>query len=372
MRRTTYLTDEPVRLGPLLFLRSVSRILASPPLWLVPTGLLLLLALPIGLSWRAFFREATAHRYHPDRVVAEGEEAAQRTLEPFLWDDLVVARTVTFERDHREGLDELGRATAQGGAVLAVLALLVGMFSAGGWLQVILQRTRGHSVRRFFLGGARYFFRFLRLFVLSLALFAAWQWLIYGPLWDELVLGRWRGIPASDWKDLATLPSERAALALRWLRDGVHALGFGLILAWGTFTRTRMALLDASSVLVTGFLTGFSMLRHPLKTLSPLVSLFGLELLLVGYAGGRFTTWLEEGLAVRPSMGLVAAMALVGALALMVREILRGARYHSAVKVSQSIVRPPKRRPDPWRSFGPPGGPQYPVDGDDGSEYVAM
>lgn len=372
MQRRTYLTDEPVRLGPILFLRSVRRILAGPPIWLLPTALLLLLALPVGMAWRAFFRDATAQRYYPDRVVdAEEEAPAQDALDHFLWDDLVYSLSPSFTTDHAEGLAELERSTAQGGAALGVLAMLLGVFSAGGWLQVILQRAHGRTLRRFFLGGARYFFRFLRLFLLHLVLYAVWRWLVYGPLWDEYVLGRWQGIPESDWARLETLPSERAALILNWTRDGVHALGFALILVWGTYTRTRMALLDGTSALKAGFLTAGAMLWHPLKTLGPMLSLFGLEILVVGIGLGRFSVWLEEGLSVKPSLGLVGAMGLVGVFALAVREILRGARYHSAVKVSQAIVRRPAKGPDPWRSIGGPGGPQYPVD-DLGDEYVAM
>lgn len=372
MSTRTYLSDEPVRLGPLLFLRSVRRVLAGPPVWLLTSGLLLLLALPIGLSWHAFFADATAHRYWPDRVLAEGEGPADEALTPFLWDELVYSLTPSFRQDHGESIAELRRATAQSGAVLAALALLVGIFAAGGWLQVLLERTRGRALRRFFLGGARYFFRFTRLFLLSVVLLAAWQWLVYGPLWDEWVLGRWMGVPAGDRGSLETLASELDAVRLGWLRDGTHALGFALVLAWGTLARTRMALLDGTSALKAGVLTAALIVRHPIKTLGPLTSIFGLEFLLVAFACGRFSRWLEEGLLERPSVGLVIAMGLVGALALMIREVMRGARYHSTMKVSQAIVRPPARATDPWRSIGGPGGPQYPVGDGADEEYVAM
>ena len=57
-------------------------------------------------------------------------------------------------------------------------------------------------------------------------------------------------------------------------------------------------------------------------------------------------------------------------MALAVREIVRGARYHSAVKVTQTIPLPPTG-PDPWASIGGPGGPQYPVV-TDGESYAPM
>lgn len=381
MKTRTYLSDEPIQLGPLLFLRSVQRVLTGPPVWLLTTGLLLLIALPVGLSWHAFFEDTTANRYWPDGVQAEGEQQAEDGLAPFLWDELVYSLTPTFRQDHARGLDELNRSTEQSGAVLAVLALLIGIFAAGGWLQVLFERTRGRALRRFFLGGARYFFRFTRLFVLSVLLLGAWDWVFNGSLgslgdggsvWDRWVLGNWKGIPAADYDSLETLDSERTVVVLGWLRDGLHALGFALILAWGTLTRTRMALLDASSAVKAGFLTAALILRHPVKTLGPLVSLLGLEFLLVSIACGAFMGWLEEGLLDRPSVGLVVAMGLVGALALMIREVMRGASYHATMKVSQAIVRPPRRGDDPWRTIGGPGGPQYPVEDVDGSQYVAM
>ncbi len=43
-----FLQDEPLRTGPLLFLRSINRVLGRAPLWLLPTLLLPALALPAG------------------------------------------------------------------------------------------------------------------------------------------------------------------------------------------------------------------------------------------------------------------------------------------------------------------------------------
>jgi len=45
--------------------------------------------------------------------------------------------------------------------------------------------------------------------------------------------------------------------------------------------------------------------------------------------------------------------------------IVRGSRYHAAVQVSREVVRP-IARPDPWKeSVGGPGGPRYPIGGDE-------
>lgn len=361
-----YLTDEPVPTGPLLFLRSIRKVAERPPLWLVTWSLIALTALPVGVVWNTWFRGAVAHRYQPD--------AASDAVDAFAWDDIAYSLSASFTHDHSEGLSNLNSTTAHLGAVLAFVALLLGVFAAGGWLQVILERTHGHSLRRFFLGGARYFWRFLRVFLFSVVLFALWQRLIYGDLWDEYILGGLFGVPASDWSDLENLSSEYEMRRLEWLRDGSHAIGFALVLAWGTFTRTRMAMLDGTSALKAGFLTGFDLLFHPIKTLRPLLSIFLVEFLLVTLLLGAVTRGFEGVLEESPSQAVVVSMLVVGLLGLMVREILRGARYHASVKVSQEIVRRPAQQPDPWRAIGGPGGPQYPVgDGaNDGETYLSL
>jgi hypothetical protein len=61
----------------------------------------------------------------------------------------------------------------------------------------------------------------------------------------------------------------------------------------------------------------------------------------------------------------IAFLFALGQVALLWRVILRGARYHAAAAVSRAVVRP-IARPDPWRaSIGGPGGPRYPLDGEE-------
>ncbi len=47
---------------------------------------------------------------------------------------------------------------------------------------------------------------------------------------------------------------------------------------------------------------------------------------------------------------------------------MRGAKYVTAVEITRTLVRP-VTPPDPWHTIGGPGGPQYPVDSDDGERY---
>ena len=376
-----FLHDEPMRTGPLLFLRSIRRVVGRAPLWLLPALLLPILALPVGLAWHAFLGDAVGNRYQSEGIESGSEDPAAVSLDPsfplsmpagsFHWDDLVYSLTPSFRHDHREGLRALDNEVAQLGSALALLAMLAGVFLAGGWLQVMLERTHGRTLRRFCMGGGRYFMRFLRVLVMLLVLLAAWRWLIYGPLWDEHVLHGQFGVPLGDRK-LETLDSELTQKWLIWLQAGVHFVGFALLLAWATYVRTRLAMHDGRSALKAGLLSAWTLIRHPLRTLTPLGLLWLTEVLVVSLALGAFVQWLEQGLLERPSAGLVGAMALASFLGLAVREVLRGARYHSAVKVSQTIVRRPKKQQeDPWQSIGGPGGPQYPV-GDEGGSYVPM
>ena len=58
-------------------------------------------------------------------------------------------------------------------------------------------------------------------------------------------------------------------------------------------------------------------------------------------------------------------MLIVVQFTAMLRAVVRGAHIHAAVQVSRHVIEPPSR-PDPWRNrVGGPGGPQYPIGGDD-------
>lgn len=336
--------------GP-VFSRSLFSAMGRVPIWLVVWLVLLVLSLAIARPWHSFFEQAVGQRYAPGEVSGFLDEV--------------------FRFDHRAALSSLNSATAQTGAVLVFVAMLLGVFAAGGWLQVLLERTRGQSLRRFLFGGARYFWRFLRLLVWTLVLLALFGWLIYGPPLQSLVLGGWLGVEESDWGKLETLDSEGTVFAIRAGQDALYLLFFGLIMCWGDYTRTRLALQDTYSAVWGGLMTFFTMLRHPIKTLRPLVILFLIELLVI-VSLGAIMNWLEQGFVVEEGAAPAGAMRVwvvfgVSQAILMWRCVIRGARYHATAIVSQEIVRP-LSRPDPWReSIGGPGGPRYPLE--EGDEY---
>lgn len=318
--------------------------LGRPPVWGLVTAIELLLALAPALIYHAWLSSALEHRYEPGTTAS-------------LLD-------ATFRFDQREGLGAASRAMGVGGAVLAAFAMLVGCFCAGGWLQVFLERTRGESLRRFFHGGARYFWRFFRLLLLTLVLAAGLYWITTGWPWNRLVLQGLMGVPARDVGALETLADESTVFALRRTQEALHLASLGLLFAWGDYTRTRLALHDTSSVVWAGLCTVWTIVRHPVKTLRPLLGLFLAELAVVVVLGW-FAHSVELDVVRGPSAVGVLVLVATATVALAWRVVTRGARYHAAVRVSREIV-VPIARPDPWKeSVGGPGGPRYPIGGDE-------
>ena len=321
------------------FLKALQRAIGRPPLWLTVSALTSLLALIAALPWLGFLREALDHHYAPG--------------------SLLRALDAGFLFDQRRGHGALSDSTAATGAVLAFLALLLGVFSAGGWLQVLLERSEGHSLRRFFYGGSRFFFRFSRVLVLSILSLQLASYVIYGAPWSLLVEGLWLGV-----KHLDELDSELVARQVVLVQDGLFFACTLLILVWGDYTRARMALHDGVSALWAGACAWFTLLRNPVRTLRPYLLLATAEGL------GLFAAWQWVGFldarVVSPDSWLpVLGLLIVGQLLLAWRCIVRGARYAAAVEISAEVIRAP-RRPDPWKdTVGGPGGPQYPIGGDE-------
>ncbi len=318
--------------------------LGRPAIWLSILFVEVLLALGPALAYLAWMSGATDHKYAPGSLISN--------------------LGAHFRFDHRLGLDALGDATGQMGAALALLAMLAGCFFAGGWLQVFLERTHGESVRRFFHGGARWFWRFVRLLCLTLVALVVCGWLAYGKPWNMLVLQLGMEIPASDFEKLETLGSEQTVVALRFAQAALHALLVGLVMVWGDYTRTRLTLHDTSSSMWAGIQTLWTMARHPILTLRPHVILLVLEMFVVTGLG-FFARSIEGDLVRGAKPWTILLLTTVVIAALAWRVILRGARYHAAIHVSRGIVRP-IARPDPWKkTLGGPGGPRYPIGGDE-------
>ncbi|MEM6675214.1 MAG: hypothetical protein AAF726_20365 [Planctomycetota bacterium] len=340
----------------LLFLRALRASFLRPKLWVATWLALLLLALVPALQAAAFFDGAVGDRYPAAEVALELHSTMSAPT---------LGLNAPFRQDHADGLAQLDGGIASGTAVLALFAFLLGVFAAGGWLQVTFEQPDRRSFQSFGFGGTRYFSRFLRVGLMVLVLLALVHWVFYGDPWKRLVLGWMMGVPEYDWDSLETLGSERTAVRLGWLRDGFAAITFAKVLAWAIYTRTRIALRDGSSAIGAGVATWWTMVCHPLQTLRPLILLLLVEGIVVvgvlGWTRGLFEDRLQAG----PSAWHVLALFAIVQLSVIWRQITRGAYYHAAGRVSQALIVPTDAHPDPWaETIGGPGGPQYPVEDD--------
>jgi hypothetical protein len=331
------LDDDLTGPRPPVFLSALRITLGRAPIWIACWLVPLVLSLVVAVPWRGFYAEILAHRYEPRSQLASLDE------------------TLVF--DHRAATEALERGTAGMGAALALVVMLFGAFSGGGWLQVFLERTQGHSLRRFLWGGARYFWRFLRVWIVSLLTLALFSWACYGWPWKLLL----RVLVGAVDGDLEVVRSEWTATVLTWGQDGLYASLVAALFAWGDFTRARIALQDARSALWAGLCTWGLFLIHPLRTLRPMALLLALEASVV-LVLGRIAHGIDRGLDAGSGAGALLLLFALGQLALLAQGIARGARYHAAAQVSKQIV-PPPAQPDPWAGrVGGPGGPQYPID----------
>lgn len=324
-----------------IFLHALRVTIGRTPVWLVAAGMLAALAAVQALPWLDYFDRTIGASYAGGAQLAQLDE--------------------TFRFDHRAAHAAVDVATQGAGGVVALLALLVGVFCAGGWLQVFLERTQGESVRRFFYGGTRFFWRFFRVLLLTLLLLQLLRWLLYGRPWDWLVLETICGLEKPD---LELFDSERTVRRLALVQTSLFACGFALLAAWGDYTRTRLAVHGTRSALWAGLCTAGALIRHPVRLLRPLVLLLGVEALVLGLAAW-LTHELEGALGPDSTGWAILGLFSVGIGLHIARTIVRGARYSACVLATRDVVRP-LSRPDPWkRSIGGPGGPRYPIDGDE-------
>lgn len=324
--------------------RALKSSAGRPTLWLATWSVLSIMALAVALPWQSWFEGATAKRYAPGELL--------RSL------------PATFRFDHASELSQLGAHTAQSGAVLALGAILLGIFAAGGWLRIWLEADEGPRLRRFLTGGAHYFWRFLRVWFISMVVLAVWRWVLYGKPWDELVLSRWLRIPKDDYNALETLSSESHVVALGLARDTLFWIGFALVLTCGVYARTRMAMLKRFSAFSAMLASSGTILRRPIRTLRPMFGLFLYEILFVTVGLGWAVRGIGTQLGEDSSWLVLFALFAVGQLAVMLRELGRGAKYAASVEVLGGILPAAGAEGEEHEGLGGPGGPQYPIDED--------
>jgi hypothetical protein len=332
-----------------LFARALNGAIGRTAVWVSCWLLFEVLALMVALGWLDWMTSALGHSYAPGALLSD--------------------LGANFRIDHGAELSATSSYAAELGAMLAFLAMVFGVFTGGGWLQVVLERTEGRSVRRFFSGSARFFWRFSRLMLVQMFVLAFCGWMIYETPWNELVLGRLFEVPEGDYSSLESLDSEAVVRRIGWAQDGLFALVFAVVSAVSLYARTRLALHDTNSALWAALCTTATIIRNPVRTLRPLALIFLVDLAVV-YCCGQVLSSFEGGLNAETGLATIAIIFGIGRVAVAARHLTRGARYYAAAYVSRDLVRPISK-PDPWKeSIGGPGGPRYPLGEDD--EFAAM
>ncbi len=329
-------------------LTAIARAWRLPAAWGAYALGLLVLSMVVSLPTHRFVDELLEGRYAPGSAVH----------------DLGTA----LRADHADALSQHWAHVASTQGLLALIAFLFGVFAAGGWLGALLDGPDRSQGRRFLAGGVRYFWRFLRLGLIVLVLVGLLRWALFEFPFERLVLEGWFALPTAD---TAQVGSEGTALWIEWGQAALHFVLFGLVLAWALLTRTRMALQGRRSALLTGLATLWTLIRHPYRTLAPLLSIFLIEALLVTAGLGAAARALDGGLAEDGAAWRVIALAACSLIALTISAVLMGARYAASVESLRALVQPIPR-PDPWQHrVGGPGGPQYPI-GDQDEFSVSM
>jgi hypothetical protein len=322
-------------------LRALLVALRTPCAWLPFAIVPVALAAVPALAWSRWFARASQSR------------ATDAQLLPALDE--------TFRFDHRAGIADLAASSGATGAWLALIALLLGCACAGGALALLVEPRGPRALARFAAGAADKWPCFVRIALLEIALLALAGWLLHGMPWRVLVLEVLCGLPGGDPQEFA---SEASAVRIGWLRDGLTALCFAAATLWAVHTRTRVALGDSRSALTTGARAAWLLLRRPLRTLLP-AAVIALAQVVAVCALGAFANARNHHFAVEGAAAQIAVLATCTLLALAIGAITRVAQYALAAELVRELV-PMLASPDaPPAGVGAPGGPQYPIDGDE-------
>ena len=217
-----------------------------------------------------------------------------------------------------------------GGHALAAMVLvssLLGLVFSAGWMSFAARDRRAHGLASFLRAGGRWFFPFLRTWLLGLPLFFAWTWVC------------WQA-PA-DWLYAQLLPDGDPALAAsentgRWLQTlqlVVYYWGLLKLEIWLDLARASLVIGNRSSALLAMARGCGFFLRRPVSVLG--LVLFGLGIELLWVAGIH-----AAGL---PILAVILVLPLG-------RIVMRGARHAGLASLYDSVVHPvpPKPKPHPY------------------------
>ncbi len=222
-------------------------------------------------------------------------EEMTRRFDMAWWVDLTTSRAEAFARTH----EMVG--------VVAFLAAMMGCFFAGGLLQAYQDTFEGRAMDRFLLGCRRWFWRYVRLFVLALPIY----WLVHRVMNTHLELAL---------RDLLErVADERAGLALTLAKSAVFLCLFDLVTLCVAYARAHALITSERSMIVALRAGILFVLRHPVRVA-------GLEALVLILQGAALFIYLpfDALLGRNSAAGLITGF-LAGQGFLIVRLFLREA-----------------------------------------------
>ena len=191
---------------------------------------------------------------------------------------------------------------------LLLLASLLNLLFSAGWMKIAVRDQRDHSLRLFLQGGGRYFFPFLRTWLLGLPLFALVTWIFWSMPADWVFE---RLMPEGD---PALAASERTGRWLETMRSVLYIISIWKIEIILDLARASLVVGQRNSAFLAIFRGIGFFTRTPFQVFGMLLISFALELLWVGCMEALRTA-LEW-----PIWTLLLALPFG-------RHVLRGARY---------------------------------------------
>jgi len=182
-----------------------------------------------------------------------------------------------FSEWERDAPTELGL-VAQTLPALLLLASLCNLLFSAGWMKVALQVKRGHSLRHFLQGGGRYFFPFLRTWLLGLPFFALVTWIFWGAP------AEWVFEKMMPDGDAAMAASERTGRWLETIRSVLYIVSLWKIEIILDLARASLVVGRRNSAFLALFRAIGFFMRSPFQIFGMLLLSFALELLWIGGA----------------------------------------------------------------------------------------
>ena len=212
-------------------------------------------------------------------------------------------------------------------AFSALGAFLLGIFSAGGWLEVLSNREGRPGFRVFAAGAGGRFVRFLRLSVLALAAIFGARVLCYGA--PSLALQR---VLSGGTGELSDFPNETAVRYFELWRSIAFAGCVAWIVLVSDLSRAALVVRGGRSAIVAAARGLILFLRNPLSSAAAAGVPFAIELaFLWGIA------WLADRASEGEANDLnLAALFLVTQLAVVAREVCRAGRLGALLALAEA------------------------------------